>query len=93
MSEYLLLKWGTLKGWDVSGNEAAKAALIKYHAEPVAFGVMSQHDTPTQIEALCELIDALSPDAEISSDWSGESFTKETAKAYVREYGKPKATA
>lgn len=92
MSEqYLLLKWGTLKGWNVTGNEKAIEALQRYHAEPVEFSVMTQHDTDTQKQALCDVIDAMPDDATIQSDWSGEMFTKETAKAYVLDYGKPKA--
>lgn len=91
MSEHLSLKWGTLKGWDVTGNEKAMDALRRYHAEPVKLSVMTQHDTSTQTEALCDLIDALADDARISSDWNGEEFTKETAKQYLREYGQPKA--
>ena len=89
--QYLLLKWGTLKGWNVEGNERAFEALRRYHADSVQLSVMSQHDTDAQKQALCDVIDAMPDDATIQSDWSGEMFTKETAKAYVREYGKPKA--
>lgn len=91
--QYLLLKWGTLKAWNVEGNDKALAALNRYHEEPVQFSVMTQHDTDAQKQALCDVIDAMPDDASISSDWSGETFTKETAKAYVLEYGKPKAEA
>lgn len=87
MSEYLRLKWGTLKGWDVTGNDAAIVAIKKYHAEPTAFGVMQQHDTETQVEALCELIDAMN--GPITNDWTGEQMTKDEAKQYVREYRRP----
>ncbi len=90
MSQYLLLKWGTLKGWNIAGNEKALDAFRRYHAEPANPSVMMQHDTDTQKQALCDLIDAV--DGPITSDWSGESFTKEEAKKYVLEYGKPKAT-
>jgi hypothetical protein len=85
--QYLLLKWGTLKGWDVTGNEKALEALKRYASEPrSAGGVMTQHDTDTQKQALCDVIDAMPEDATIQSDWSGEIFTKETAKKYVMEY-------
>lgn len=85
--QYLLFKWGTLKGWNVEGNEKALAALKRYHEEPVQFSVMTQHDTAQQTEALCDAIDAMPDDATLQSDWSGEMFTKESAKKYLREYG------
>lgn len=83
MAEHLLLKWGTLKGWEVE-SEASKAALTKYFDEPTAYGAMQQRDTDTQKAALCELIDAI--DGPIQNDWSGEMMTKEEAKKYVSEY-------
>lgn len=87
MGQHLLLKWGTLKGWDVTGNDKAFDALKRYRSGPVsAGGVMTQHDTDAQKQALCDLIDAI--DGEIQSDWSGEYFTKDEAKKYVLEYGK-----
>lgn len=86
MAEYLLLKWGTLKGWKLE-SEASKAAAQKY----VDFGMsgngaMMQHDVPDQKTALCELIDSI--DGEILNDWSGDVMTKDQAKDYVLSYGK-----
>lgn len=83
--QHLLLKWGTLKGWEVTGNDAALEALRRYHEEPVAMGAMSQIDTDSQKQALCDLIDAV--DGDIQNDWTGEKMTKDEAKQYVREYG------
>ncbi len=80
MDEYLLLKWGALKGWRVE-SEASMAALRRYHEEPVSWGCAQQRDTPTQKDALCELIDAI----------DGEILSKEEAKKYVREYGQLQA--
>lgn len=83
--EYLLLKWGTLKGWgDLRDNPAAVEALERYHADPVSMGVMSQRDTDAQKQALCDLIDAIN--GPIENDWSGEVMSKDEAKKYVREY-------
>jgi hypothetical protein len=83
--EYLLLKWGTIKGWgDLRGNQAAVEAWNRYHAEPVSLGVMSQRDTDAQKQALCDLIDAVN--GPIENDWSGETMTKDEAKKYVMEY-------
>lgn len=91
MDEYLLLKWGTLKGWNVGDNKAAKAALQKYHDDPATLSVMMQRDTDRQKTALYELIDAIN--GEIQNDWSGEIMTKDEAKKYVREYGRDKVGA
>jgi hypothetical protein len=92
MAEYLTLKWGTLKAWNVEG-EAAVAALQRYvDAGPVTMSAMMQHDTPEQKEALCDLIDALDVE-HVHNDWSGERMSKEEAKSYVREYGAASSTA
>lgn len=85
MTEYLLLKWGTLKAWDVAGNDKAMDALRRYHDAPVSMSAMAQHDTPEQKRAICDLIDSI--DGEIVNDWSGEAMTKDEAKKYVMEYG------
>jgi hypothetical protein len=82
--EYLSLKWGTLKGWNVTGNEAAIAALRRYHAEPTSMSAMAANDTPTQKQAICNLIDAIN--GPIDNDWTGEQMTKDEAKAYVMGY-------
>lgn len=86
--EHLLLKWGTLKAWRAE-SEASKAALEKYFADPVSMGAAQQKDTGTQRQAICELIDAI--DGPIGNDWTGEAMTKDEAKKYVMEYGKPKS--
>jgi hypothetical protein len=84
MGEYLLLKWGTLKGWCVE-SEAANTAHQKYaNAGPQSMSAMAQRDNAEQKAALCELIDAV--DGEITNDWSGETLTKDAAKTYVMEY-------
>ena len=84
--EYLLLKWGTLKGCNLNGNDAGMAALERYCADPMSAGAMTQHDTEAQKQALCDIIDALN--GPITNDWSGEKMTKDEAKKYVLEYGK-----
>lgn len=84
MSEHLLLKWGTLKGWDVTGNEQASAALDRYHSEPTSWGAAQRNDTTTQQQAIVDLIDAIN--GPITNDWTGEEMTKEAAKKYVTEY-------
>jgi hypothetical protein len=83
MSESLLLKWGTLKGWELE-SDASKEALRRYADHGMSMSAMAQHDTKDQKEALCDLIDAV--EGEIQNDWSGEIMTKDEAKKYVREY-------
>ena len=85
MSDSLLLKRGTLKGWDMK-SEAAKAAAAAYlNAGPQTMSAMAQRDTEDQKKALCDLIDAI--DGTITNDWSGEDMSKDEAKRYVMEYG------
>lgn len=82
--EYLLLKWGSLKGWSLGDNEAARAAAERFASEGMSMSAALQHNTDTQREALCDLIDAIN--GPITNDWSGEEYTKDQAKAYIREY-------
>lgn len=83
MAESLLLKWGTLKGWELEKDET-KDILKRYYALGVsANGPMVQHDNPEQKAIICELIDAVD---EIQNDWSGEMMTKDEAKKYVMKY-------
>ena len=82
--EYLLLKWGSLKAWNVE-SEAAVAAFNKWAEGGVSMSAAMQHDSDDQKKALCELIDAI--DGEIQNDWTGEPMTKDEAKKYVTEYG------
>jgi len=82
-TEYLALKWGTLKGWDLK-SEASKAAARKYAEGGMSMNAMAQADSPEQKLALCELIDAVN--GSITNDWSGKEMTKEEAKKYVLEY-------
>lgn len=86
MSSTLLLKWGSLKGWSgIELGTPAREALERYHAEPVSMSAAMQRDTPTQRQALLDLIDAV--DGEITNDWDGTTYaTKEAAKKYVTEY-------
>ncbi len=81
--EYLLLKWGTLKGWNLT-TEKSREAAQRYADMGMSMSAMAQHDTPEQKQALCDLIDAI--DGPITNDWSGEEMSKEAAKKYVMEY-------
>ena len=83
--ESLLLKWGTLKGWD-NLSEESQRIVQKYFDIGACASVMLQEDTPEQKEILCELIRQL--DGEIQNDWDGEMYTKEKAIDYIKNYGK-----
>ncbi len=85
MTEYLLLKWGSIKGRNVGPeNEKAMEALKRYHDAPVSMSAVMQRDTPEQKQAVLDLIDAI--DGEITNDWDGKTYTKDEAKQYVAEY-------
>lgn len=85
MTEYLLLKWGALKGWNVETDKSREALQRCFGDEGRSMSAAMQHDTPDQKQAVLDLIDAI--DGEITNDWSGETMTKEEAKKYVTEYG------
>jgi len=86
--DYVTLKWGTLKSWNVTSVEG-KALLGKYGELGYSMSAAMQHDTPEQKEIICKLIDLMP--GEIFLDWEGENVSKEAAKKYVREYGVAKA--
>lgn len=84
MTDYLLLKWGTLKGYDVE-CQAAKLALQAYFdlGEQSMSRVMQQ-DTLQQKQLLCTVVDVVDI---ITNDHTGNDMTKEEAKKYIMEYG------
>ena len=87
----LLLKWGSLKGWEgCEPDTPFRAALVRYHAEPVSMSAMAQRDTDTQKQALLDAIDAVYADGgEAQHDWDGTVYaTADDAKAYINGYGK-----
>ena len=85
MSDTLILKWGTLKGWDLK-SEAALSALDRYaKGGDVSMSAMAQRDNAEQKQALCDLIDAV--DGTIENDWTGDTMSKAEAKEYVLTYG------
>ena len=83
---YLTLKWGTLKSWDIEGNEAAIKIMKRYNEIGSCASAMMQEATPEQKELICQLIDLMPGD--IHLDWDNVEVSKEDAKKYVMEYGK-----
>ncbi len=81
---HLTLKWGTLKAWNVEGNEAAIQLMKRYNEIGSSFSAMCQRDTPEQKEIICKLIDLMP--GEIYLSWDGKYVSKDEAKKYVLEY-------
>lgn len=82
--DHLLLKWGTLKSWDLHTEEAI-AMLKRYHEIGSSMSAMSQKDTPEQKDLICQMIDECK--GFIQNDWDGDYYTRKQAKEYVRSYG------
>jgi hypothetical protein len=83
MSEHLLLKWGTVKGWD-NFTEKSQDILRRFFADGMCMSAMADKPDEQRRAILCELIDQL--DGEIQNDWTGEAMSKDEAKKYVSEY-------
>lgn len=89
-NDYILLKWGTLKGWCFENSPEAFEALQEYDKIGSSMSAMMQDDTPRQKELICTMIEKVN--GEVQNDWSGEVYVnKEDAKKYVMEYGKEKS--
>jgi len=86
--DYLTLKWGTLKAWNLT-SEKGKELLRRYIDLGASMSAMAQKDTPEQKDLICQMIDECGAET-IYLDWDGKDVSKEEAKAYVLEYGQPK---
>lgn len=86
--EYLLLKWGTIKGWE-NFSEKSQEIIGRFFADGVPMSAAADRPGDARKLILCELIDQL--DGEIQNDWTGKKMTKDEAKKYVMEYGQQKA--
>lgn len=82
---YLLLKWGTLKGWGGLNQEQA-SALQKWQDLGVSLSAMAQKNTEEQKQLLCDVFD-LFEDGQIQNDWCGTEYTVKQAKEYIKGYG------
>lgn len=81
---YILLKWGSLKGWGNLTDEQVNA-LQKYADLGMSMSAIAQKNTDAHKNALCNAFD-LFEDGQITNDWSGESMTIKEAKKYIMEY-------
>ena len=87
--ERLTLKWGTLKAWSFRQPKMLEL-LERYSALGDSWSAMQQRDTPEQKQLICEMIDAGDFET-VYLDWDGDYVSKERAKQYVMDYGKPPA--
>lgn len=82
--ECITLKWGTLKGWEVS-SDAAMDLLKRYHEIGVSWSVAAQKDTPEQKQILVDLVSL--PDMKVYLDWDDKFVDQQEAVKYLTEYG------
>jgi len=83
-TEYLVLKWGTLKAWNLTSDKG-RELLERYFASGSSISAMMQHDTPEQKDLICQMIDECAAPT-IRLDWDGVDVNKEDAKKYVMGY-------
>lgn len=86
MKNVLILKWGSVKGWELATDEAV-AAMHKWASYGTCLSAACQRDTPEQKQALLEAIDLMD---EIWLDWHNVQVTREEAKEYILNYGTDK---
>jgi len=82
--DFLVLKWGTLKGWEFH-SEKAKELLKEYFSLGHSMSAMLQNNTPRQKEILCQLIDEGNFQT-VFLVWDNKDVSKEEAKKYIKEY-------
>ena len=83
---YLLLKWGTLKGWSVPDG---CMGLLKDALDGAPMSVMCDRPDENRKDAMCKLIDKMSEHgATFQNKWSGDMLTADEAKEYLTNYGK-----
>lgn len=83
-SEFISLKWGTLKAWRINSERGLE--LLRQYMDDAPLSAMCHRDTPEKKATLCQLIDE-SQASTIHLDWDGRDVTKEEAKRYVLNYG------
>jgi hypothetical protein len=79
----LLLKWGSIKGWELE-NPKSLEIVKRWIESGVSASAAAQRDTAEQKLMICELIDVHT--GSITNDWSGETMSPDEAKKYVMEY-------
>ena len=85
-NDYILVKFGTIKGYRLEHNPAALALVREYISLGASASAMHQMDTPEQKRILCQLFEVHK--GPIINDWSGDHLTLDDAVRYIQEYGK-----
>ena len=88
-TNYITLKWGTLKSWNLKGNEEGIKLLQRYSEIGSLSSAMMQRDTPTQKAIICKLIELML--GEVYLDWEDKYVSQKEAKRYVLDYDKKAA--
>jgi len=57
-TDYILLKWGTIKGYNLEHSDKTFELMKKYNSLGVCFSVMAQKDTQEQKDLICQMIDS-----------------------------------
>jgi len=83
--DYVTLKWGTLKSWNIQ-NPETWAIMEKYFELGTSMSAMAQRDSDEQQELLCQVIESIGETVYL--EWDGEYVSVEKAKEYIRNYGK-----
>lgn len=81
--ESLLLKWGTVKGWNNIRPE--NQPLLEEYMSDAPLSCAADHPDEARKALLCKLIDKIN--GEIWNDWDGVILTKDAAKNYILNYG------
>jgi len=78
--DYITLKWGTLKSWQLTSNRG-RELIKRYYELGTCMSAALQHDTPEQKRIICEIIDIVPGDIYLA--WDDKYVSKGEAKQYV----------
>ena len=81
--DYILLKWGSLKGWDLHSAKG-KNLSDDYINNGRSMSAMLQKDNAHQKEPILEMIEECN--GTIQNDWDGSYYTKQQARDYITSY-------
>ena len=85
-TEFIKLKWGTIKSWRLNENGPAFQKLKEFFEFGVPPSAALDRPNKDKRKLLAEIIDLV--DGPVFDDWNGGEFpSKEEAKKYVLYYG------
>ena len=80
----LLLKWGTVKGWD-NFPKGKLSKMLEEYLKDSSFSCAMDKPDEARKALLCKIIDKF--DGTIWNDWDNKKMTKKQAKKYVMGFG------